>query len=348
MDLTSISNLELLNRVERLARGERKITHLILWHLVEVEFRRLYLDLGFTSLFKYMTGHLQYSEDAAYRRIQASRLLKKVPKIENAIESGDLKLTQLNQVQKCISKAMAGGAVVSAEQTESVLEQIQNKNSFETQKVLAVEFNQPILEREILKPQRNDSVRMEITFSEDQMNELKQVRELLSHVLPNPTWAELISYLANFQIQKKLGKQIVGNEMVRKASKNAELAGEAARDEAEEAEGVTVMNKNELDKLNMNESRRIQDGVEINANSSASLGERKHLKLTLRRRLLRNANYQCEFNCVGGKCCTSKYQLQIDHRLPLALGGSNDESNLRVLCRTHNLAEARRMGITKH
>ncbi|WP_413581679.1 HNH endonuclease [Bdellovibrio sp. HCB288] len=316
MDLTSISNSELLNRVERLARGERKITHLILWHLVEVESRRLYLDLGFTSLFKYMTGHLQYSEDAAYRRLQASRLLKKVPQIEKSIESGELNLSQLNQVQKCISKAMAGGAVVSAEQAESVLEQIQNKNSFETQKVLAVEFNQPILEREILKPQRNDSFRMEITFSEEQMADLKQVRDLLSHILPNPTWAELISYLTKSQIQKRLGKEIV----------KSELKGE----------------------LNIVEPRSFEEATKVKSNSNIGLNKRKHLKLTLRRRLLKKSNFQCEFNYDDGKRCSSKFQLQVDHRLPLALGGADEESNLRILCSAHNLSEARRIGISSY
>jgi 5-methylcytosine-specific restriction endonuclease McrA len=43
--------------------------------------------------------------------------------------------------------------------------------------------------------------------------------------------------------------------------------------------------------------------------------------------------------------CQSTYQLQVDHRVPIARGGSNEESNLRVLCRTHNLLAAKQWGL---
>ncbi|MEK2688579.1 HNH endonuclease [Bdellovibrio sp. GT3] len=304
MDLASISNFELLNRVEKLALSERKITHLILWHLVEIESRRLYIDLGFTSLYKYLTGHLRYSEDAAYRRIQAARLLKKLPNIEKSIEVGDLSLTQLTQVQKCLAKSAADGIVVTNEKAKDVLESIQRKSSYETQKILAIEFNHPIQDKEILKPQRNETVRMEITFSEEQMNELNQLKEMLSHVLPNPTWSELISYLVKSNIKKKLGKQ-VSNESV------------------------------------TSQSECIFTGASKNKSNN-----RKVVSIKNRRKLLAHANHQCEFEHNGEKC-VSRYQLQVDHRMPLALGGTNDLANLRILCRTHNLSEARRMNISK-
>jgi 5-methylcytosine-specific restriction endonuclease McrA len=55
----------------------------------------------------------------------------------------------------------------------------------------------------------------------------------------------------------------------------------------------------------------------------------------------------CEYtNPNNGQRCDGVYQLQIDHKIPLALGGSNNPSNLRVLCRTHNLLEARKFGLT--
>lgn len=160
MDLTQISNHELLDRVEKLSRTERKITHLILCHLVEVETRRLHLDLGYTSLFRYMTVHLQYSEDAAYRRIQAG-LLKKMPQLEKSIEAGEVNLTQLQQVQNCLNKEIEQGHKITIQQTEKVLEHIQNKSSFEAQKILAVEFNQPIQQIE------NSSVSLLMKTTED-------------------------------------------------------------------------------------------------------------------------------------------------------------------------------------
>lgn len=46
-------------------------------------------------------------------------------------------------------------------------------------------------------------------------------------------------------------------------------------------------------------------------------------------KILAKYNYQCQM-------CGNRENLQIDHILPLAKGGSNDESNLQVLCRHCN------------
>lgn len=95
VDLSKISNEEILSRLDRLAKSERKITHLVLWHILEVESRKLYLKLNYDSLYRYLTQHLGYSESAAYDRMQAARLLKKAPGIAEKIEDGSLNLTQL-------------------------------------------------------------------------------------------------------------------------------------------------------------------------------------------------------------------------------------------------------------
>ncbi|QLY24337.1 HNH endonuclease [Bdellovibrio sp. KM01] len=345
MDLTLLPSTELLNRVEKLARTERKITHLILWHIVEIESRRLFLDLGYTSLFKYMTAHLHYSEDAAYRRIQAARLLKKVPQVDKAIESGSLNLTQLQNVQKCLNVEFESGRKISAQQTANLLEQIQNKSSVETQKILAVEFDQPIQIHESLKAQRDDSTRMQIIMTEDQMKDLQHAKDLLSHVLPNPSWADLISYLAKAEIKKRLGKD------------KAEFLNSSEKNQDEKAVPVSekvVPVRNEKVSLNngkcLNEIGKFADNEMVGADRGTEnrMSQRKYLNVTSRRVLLVKANHCCEFVHKNGERCQSRYQLQVDHKVPLALGGSNDMENFRVLCRTHNLSEARRMGISSH
>jgi hypothetical protein len=372
MDLTQISNHELLNRVEKLSRTERKITHLILCHLVEVETRRLHLELGYTSLFRYMTTHLHYSEDAAYRRIQAARLLKKMPQLEKSLESGEVNLTQLQQVQKCLNKEKEQGHKITIQQTEKVLQQIQNKSSFETQKILAVEFNQPVQHIESLKPQRDDSVRIELTLSKDQMQKLQQAKELLSHVLPNPTWAELIAYLATAQIEKRLGKvkaktDFQDNE-IQKSKTIKEVASQQIKNSSvdllKKAKGdndalsnqETMLDKETMPGKETTPNQETTSDKKTAANEGTSKDKktstlknnhRPHIKITTRRALLKKAQQQCEYIHAATGRCPSKFQLQVDHQKPLALGGSNDFSNLRILCQQHNLAEARRWGIAR-
>jgi len=50
----------------------------------------------------------------------------------------------------------------------------------------------------------------------------------------------------------------------------------------------------------------------------------------------------CEFKAWGGRKCGSRFQLEVDHIRPRALGGTDAPENLRCLCRKHNLLMAER------
>jgi len=53
--------------------------------------------------------------------------------------------------------------------------------------------------------------------------------------------------------------------------------------------------------------------------------------------ILNRDDHRCQFtNKKTGEMCGSQYRLNIDHIHPKSLGGSNEVSNLRVLCAAHN------------
>ncbi|WII73624.1 HNH endonuclease [Bdellovibrio sp. 22V] len=341
MDLSKISNVELVNRLEKLARTERKITHLILWHINEVESRRLFAELGFDSMFKYLTKHLGYGEDSAYRRLQAARLLKQVPAVAEKLEEGSLNLTQLTQVQKCIKQEIKIGNRVEAAKTEQILEDIQNKSSFETLKYLAQEFDQPIQTHEIRKPQQDNSVRLEITFSEDQMEILEKAKSLLSHVLPEGNWADLFTHLAKKHIQKELGKSNPNQKSPKMLSSGAQEARQKGPPRMEDGRAIVTAEQSDKSAQTTNKTALTRN--------PASPQKRKYIQLKMKRELLINAHHCCEYiEPKTGKKCDGKYQLQIDHKVPLAKGGSNSRENLRVLCRTHNLLAAKQWGLSRY
>ncbi|WP_413578355.1 HNH endonuclease [Bdellovibrio sp. HCB290] len=320
MNLKTITNEELTGRLEKLAHSERKITHLVLIHINEMESRRLYAELGFDSMFRYLTRHLKYSEDAAYRRLSAARLLKQSPSISKKIENGSITLTQLTQVQSALKleqKNNPHGADTLAITLPTILEKIENKSAFETKACLAKDFNLPVVTHDSITPQSDETIRFEITLTREQLKTLETVRDLTSHIVPDGNWADVLTLIAEKHIQKILGK-----------------------DKPEFTANSTPIS-----------SPKPATGSDQQNSTHGFLATRKrgHIKVTAKRNLLLNANYCCEFqNPNTGVKCGSKYQLQIDHIQPVALGGLNENENLRVLCRTHNLAAAEKLGLKTH
>ena len=103
-NLKNISNKELLSQTKLLVQEERNIHIQVLHHLREIQSRRLYLELGFSSLFDYATKELGYSEGAAFRRIKAMKLCQEVPDTEFKLQSGTLSLSSACQIQTFFEK----------------------------------------------------------------------------------------------------------------------------------------------------------------------------------------------------------------------------------------------------
>lgn len=64
----------------------------------------------------------------------------------------------------------------------------------------------------------------------------------------------------------------------------------------------------------------------------------RYVQASLAREVRKSAHYQCVYTGPNGIRCNQRAHLQTDHVQPWALGGSSqDPTNLRCLCRLHNL-----------
>jgi len=64
--IREISDNDLVSELQLAMCGERSMTIKVLHRLNEMSRRRLYLKLGYSSLFDYCTRHLKYSASAAH------------------------------------------------------------------------------------------------------------------------------------------------------------------------------------------------------------------------------------------------------------------------------------------
>ncbi len=68
----------------------------------------------------------------------------------------------------------------------------------------------------------------------------------------------------------------------------------------------------------------------------------RHIPQALRDRVFLRDRGRCAYISPGGKRCGSRHNLQIDHIVPFALGGTTSIDNLQLLCQKHNLMKAER------
>ncbi|MEO7164079.1 MAG: HNH endonuclease signature motif containing protein, partial [Bdellovibrionia bacterium] len=68
---------------------------------------------------------------------------------------------------------------------------------------------------------------------------------------------------------------------------------------------------------------------------------RSYISILVRRKVWQRANNQCEFVNPLGQRCAAQYALELDHVQPVSQGGTDDFSNLRILCKNHNCYQAK-------
>jgi hypothetical protein len=317
LELCCFSDLEILQRTDRLVKSERKITHLVLKYINEIDSRKLFLKLGYESLHRYLVAHQKYSDDQAYARTDAAAVLQKCAVTCEKIENGKITLSQLKKVGQCLRQERKLGREVTAEITLNILSQIENKSVFETEKVLAVEMNYVPKVHQRVHPQVDGSVRAELTFTKAQFEILKRAQELISHSVPSHDLAEVITHLATLVIKKADGKL-----NCQKSNSDSDTLTKCVSED--KAATKTTQSFSERPR------------------------SRKYISVKIKRAIRARAGNCCEhLQPTSGVKCESRFQLQIDHVIPKAKGGGDEIENLRLLCGVHNRGEAFRWGLSK-
>jgi hypothetical protein len=93
--LAGLSDAELLTATRRLVGRSNQLLASLLAHLAEVEARGIHRARACASLYTYCIYELRFSEDEAFRRVSAARLVRRFPALLDAIAAGELHLTGL-------------------------------------------------------------------------------------------------------------------------------------------------------------------------------------------------------------------------------------------------------------
>ena len=209
--MLALSNDNLITAVRSLVKEERLITREILDHINEVARRRLYADLGFSSIFDWLVRDLGYRESAAYRRMQAARILQAVPEAAGKLESGALGLTVLSKVQTLIrADEKRTGERITAQEKSEILTKVESCSGREADHRLAQHFPEVasrfpdgLASEEKVRAISEDEVSVQVTFTREQFEKLKRIQELLSHTHGGSSHAEALDAAMDVFLEKK-------------------------------------------------------------------------------------------------------------------------------------------------
>src|SRR5437870_8862758 len=112
--LTHVRNEALLRDLATLVAKDRATTALLLAHVAEVDFRKLYLRRACSSMHVYCMRELHLSEHEAYLRIQAARAARRFPILFTAVAEGRLHLSAVAALSQHLTRANVGELVEAA------------------------------------------------------------------------------------------------------------------------------------------------------------------------------------------------------------------------------------------
>ena len=157
-----------------------------------------------------------------------------------------------------------------------------------------------------------------ITFSKEQIAVLEKASDLLSHALLDHKWADMITALAEKEIQRRTK---TSNQVV--APVQAEVPMNVK--EAVPAEA--------LSQFDIKNSGEFKD---VNQLKPIFPAARETIRPSLRKTVFAK-DQCCQFkDPLTNKICGSVRFLEIDHIQPVWAGGDNSPDNLRILCSLHN------------
>ena len=308
MNTKDLTEKELIAKLIETSKKETLALADMLLLLGELDERRLYLELGYSSCYVYCTDALKYSDGGANRRIIAARPIRKYPNLYEMLQSGELSLAVI-----CVFARVAT--------PQNILE-ITSRVKYKTQK----QAEQELLDLMSPKPIKRESVKaVPVTVKKpNQENSLSLFhrqngggfnRDNSEPIADEP---KEIRYEVKFSLNKESYEKLQKARAMCGKGKSIEALFDALIDEY-------------LEKRTHKKERK------------ASERNTRYIPIATRNEVFKKDAYQCSYVGSDGVRCGSKEGLEIDHIEPFAIGGSNSAENLRCLCSAHNKLAAKKI-----
>ncbi len=366
--LSFLNDNELLIETTKLVSAERLATAAVLTAINEIEFRRLHLQRGFSSLHEFLVKHLGYSDGAAHRRIAAARLLRSIPEVEPGLRDGTINLTTAAAAQDfLVSERRNFKKEYSKDQKLNLLENLKEKSKVQCEHVfqrLSPERAQAPKSEKVKIVQNaqfsdeGSTIEVRLTIGPELQKKLERVQEIFSHQKESRSgYAALIELMATQLLKKSDPLQKPKSKAKEKWDRSEKVeAARVTKCAANVRSGVsakaTIAPANEMapphPKPPFNPGTLVKTAPHISVDSPKKLSKKhaRYIPVGVKTQVHRRDQGRCSYvDPETQRQCAARNFLHIDHIRPLALGGETSVENCRLLCAAHNqLAAIQKLG----
>lgn len=305
MQLGELSGPELVVELRAICGNECCLVAKSVACLVDVDRHKLYLKMASSSLYGFCVDKLGMSEGAAYRRINAARLVRRFPTLLPRIARGELHLSGLVLLRKYFTDENVEelAAEASGLPESKILELLARRAPRpavpDRISAMPVQAQVPLpatalpaaqaqpQPRSRTEPLSSAAYLVQLTVSADTHAKLVEARNLLSHSVPDGNLPAVVDRALDALLDRLRRERLGTGTRPRRAKSDPGAVSCADRRAVFERDGG-----------------------------------------------------QCTYRSEDGERCPARSLLQTDHIVARSVGGRGDPSNLQLLCGPHNRLKA--------
>jgi 5-methylcytosine-specific restriction endonuclease McrA len=340
-------------RLRELAGEERNVQVDFLLHLDEFDRRRAFVDAGHPSLWAYCLEVLHLREGAAGRRIQAMKVPRRFPTLEEALRDGRLCLSTialLGQVltEENLDDLLARAAFRTKADVDHLVASVQARTAPRAgiRKLpqhepaakpapLPLVTNDDRAERPAERPERAAGLAAPLLDRCPPMDGLPAPRE---PACEKPKHAPEMRAVTENHWSLRV-------TIDRACKEDLDTLKSLLAHKVPDGDLAAVLHEAIRCAIEKHGKRKGAVAPARKANRSAAPVARRNdstsaIPAEVRREVWTRDGGRCAWIAADGRRCNSRWKLELDHIHPAALGGPSTVENLRIACRPHNLLHA--------
>ncbi len=335
---------ELTARLTDLLRRERSAMADFLVALADFDRRRLWLDLGHSSLFYFLHRELGLSKGAAFYRKMAAELIQRFPEVVEPLRDGRICLTSVVELSKVMTTENRYDVLprffqLSKREAKAVSAALKPDEAAPHREVVTA-VRAPVAATALALPNRAEpeADRAGHAVHPDEPSHANSAKgELAPAMPPSPPRAPssasepLTADLSRFHVtvSRRFMQKL---EAARSALSHSHPGANA--EEILEAGLDLVIERHAKRRGLVARPRKVP--------KDAPPAKSDHVPAHVKRAVWVRDGGRCQWPVDGGGICGSTLRVELDHVVPRARGGPSTVDNGRLLCAVHNQYVARR------